>query len=206
MGYKPKIVIVHSTGTETQEATNSGYLGSLAKPTYAEAHDLASAGDVGNNFDFYCSQLRSTTSYFIERGGVIFPVSTGLTVTSATVKLYGLYFETDDGHFDATLVDGSDLADTLVAADYGELLNEVTSYGLINTANCVTEAWNSIELNATGLTALKNAIASGKFRLGLRHSKDISNTAPSAVGDDYAQFYGSNALTGGLFIPKIIII
>ena len=138
--------------------------------------------------------------FYIDRPGLVFDISSlsGKTALTATISLFG----NDDASytdFDVTLISGNDLADTLIAADYGELLNDVTSYGSFNTSSFILEAWNTITLNAEGLVALQAAIdgGSGKFRLGIRSSRDISATTPKLNGDNYygelVAFYGNTA-------------
>lgn len=148
------------------------------------------------------------TFWQISRSGISFAVSpASIVAASIFLHLNNNYLDTTDGHFDTILVSGADLADTLVAADYGELLDDVTSFGSINSANITLNDWNEIPLNAAGLVALNAALASGKFRVGVRHSKDVNDTPPN--GTSYAYFYGYTGAdkpkityTTG-FIPRI---
>ena len=175
--------------------------------SWAAAHDAASATHVYNNdvVEIYRGRTAAPT-YFLGRSGIVFPVSSGLTIISASIFLYGNSASGDEFPDDIVLVDGSDLADTLVVADYGDLLNDIISYGSINSNNFVAEGWNEIALNASGIAALQAASTAGNnFRLGVRLGKDISDTAPTLSHYDEVIFYGSNS-SSSLFKPWIVMI
>ncbi len=131
---------------------------------------------VGQQFDFwgYESYL-----FAVERGALVFDTSAlpaGATIISAVLSLYGRY-NNSDADFDITVVSGEDLADTFVNADYGELLARIASMGALNSSEYSHEAYNEITLNALGRTAISKT---GKTRLALRSSKDISATSPAS--------------------------
>lgn len=126
--------------------------------------------------------------FLVGRAGLVFDISDpaliGATITSATLSLYGL---TDESviDFDMTLVSGADLSDVFVDANYGDLLNAITSYGSLNTSGFLVEGWNVITLNAAGIAVLQVALASGVIRFGIRSSRDIASTEPPPYPPDW---------------------
>ncbi len=167
----------------TVEAENSGYVDYYdGVSPYATVHDAATSSWTQNDVAFWVGQdYYGSNDYWLARAGLIFDtraIPQGATVISVTLSLYGKDDDSDTD-FDITLVDGSDLADTLVVADYGDLLDDTTSYGTVNTSGFSEEEWSEITLNATGLAVLQTAITAGtKIRFGLRSSRDISTTSP----------------------------
>jgi len=132
--------------------------------------------------------------YVIYRGGLEFdtssiPLSAG--ITAAALSLYGLTDSTVND-FDLTVVDGTDLANPREIADYGDLLDDITSGGTINTSTWSITGYNDITLNAAGLAMI---VKGGTTKFGFRSSKDISATAPTLgdAYDEWIEFYGQDA-------------
>lgn len=184
-------------GSLVIEANNSKYLEIDDAASYAAVHDAASADSVQDIGIVIGQQYAAPPfeDWYLYRGTLQFAltgVSPNSALTAATISLYG---QTDgsDTDFDITVVDGSDLGATIVVADYGELLNEITSYGALTTAGLAVEGWNVITLNAVGIAVIWDALSAGVVRFGLRSSRDISDTTPKLNGADaneYAIFYG----------------
>ena len=184
--------------TATITATNSGYVYKWAT-TYAPAHDAAEGTNVYN--DNYASvgqgYVAGGTQHSVYRGGLIFDISemgSGAFVTAATLSLMGKG-DGSDTNFDITVVSGTDLADTLVLADYGDLLNDVTSLGSLTTVGYQLEDWNVITINALGLKTIRAALSSGVLRFGVKSSRDISITTPKLNGAnarEWITFHGSD--------------
>ena len=192
-----------------KEYRNNPYTGSLW--TEAEVAALQIGVELKRSLQDHwtrCTNVYALVEYYfpygedwfdIWRAGLVFDPSSipvGATIISAILSLYG-QGDTSDTDFDVVLVSGADLADTLVAADYGDLLAVTTSMGSFNTSSLVLEGWNSITLSATALAALQAAInAANKIRFGLRSSRDIDGISPQLGGEDFYQefagFYGSD--------------
>ncbi len=177
------------------EAENSGYIYSGINATYATVHDVASGNLVINDDAIQVCNAFTNPYYFLYRGALVFDTTllpAGATITAITLSLYG-HTDKSDTDVDITIVDGSDLADTFVVADYGDLLDEVTSYGEYDTSGFTAEAYNVITLNAAGIAALQTAITAGaKIRFGLRTSTDIANTTPT--DREWVSYYGSDTI------------
>lgn len=120
-------------------------------------------------------------------------------IKSATLSLYG---EPDQDHsetdFDITVVDGSDAHDPITSADYGALLDEITSYGTLNTLGFITTGYNNIVLNAAGIAAISKT---GVTQFAVRGSTDISKSEPS----DYQYVACWSADKGDGYKPKLTI-
>lgn len=166
-------------------ATKAGQV-NKSNAVYLTAHDAAT-GTVLNDDSPTTGQA---STFSVNRGAVVFDLSSysGIAITAATLSLYG-YGAVDfsDTDFDLTIVSGTDLADTLVDTDYGELLNDTTSFGSMSTSGWTLGAYNIVTINATGIAAITAALG-GKIRFGLRSSRDISVTTPS--GNEYVIISG----------------
>lgn len=184
----------------TLTATNTGYILKDGEAVYLDAHDAAVGNDVDNNYSVYLGQY--SVLYHVARGAVMFSLASlrsSYVILSAVLSLYGEN-DTSTADFDVVLVSGADLADTLVLADFGDLLDDTTSFGSINTSAYVNEDWNAITLNATGIAAIQAALT-GTIRFGVRSSLDISATAPSS--QDFVYFYGTDAASAKK--PKLVV-
>lgn len=173
--------------TKTIYAASGGYL-SKTDAVYATAHDAAAGTAFEDYLSIYIGQL-FTTIYGIYRLGFTFDLSAYAGVTFSSVLFS---FKTRDitGNltpFDITVVSGADIVDPLVAADYGDLLDEITSYGSLSSSGLLDETRYNITLNAAGL-AVVNAAAGGVLGTGLRSSRDINSNVPT--GAEYLILYG----------------
>jgi hypothetical protein len=101
------------------------------------------------------------------------------TVSAATLSLWGKT-DVSTTDFDVTVVSYSG-SNPAVGDDYDTF--GTTTWGSFNTSTFSVGAYNTISLNATGLS---NISKTGTTLLGLRSSKDISNTAPT--GDEVVYF------------------
>ena len=165
----------------------TGDLSSYGKATYALAHNAAVAdSDPEANHMQLVGQILDTT-YYVYRSCLEFDISTiTAAATAAILSIYGIadwsYIEIQ---FDLVVVSGEDISDPFVVADYHDLLGKTTSWGsftcTVTPGSTWSDAYHNITLNATGLAALNAAITGGggKFRIGLRSSRDISNTTPT---------------------------
>ena len=172
----------------TFEATNTGLFARWDTGSYLTAHDAADANvDIGIVLNNYGFRVGQADSYNVYRAGLVFDTSSipsDATINGATLSLMG---ETNaaEADFDITIVSGTDLADTFVVADYGDLLNEITSLGSLTTVGFLLEGWNVLTIS--DLTKITKA---GITRFGLRSSRDISSTP--TVAYEYVVCYGSN--------------
>lgn len=165
-------LVVNATTIKTLSGDNTNY---------TTQHDAANAESITDAV-VSGSQQKSGIQYSIERGAMIFDTSLlAGTVLSATLALQ-LLLDVSDTDFDITVVSGADLANTIVVADYGDLLNDTTSFGLINSSALVA-GYNNIVLNATGIAAIS---VGGTTRFGLRSSRDINSNSPT--GNEVVQF------------------
>ena len=176
---------------------------------YTTAHD-ALTGTVNTAGYSWAGQYLFGGVYEVARTALFFDTSGlggGATVTGATLSLKG-QADVSTTDFNLTIVSGDDLTDRLVAADFGDMLDNVTSYGLLNTSGWLVEDWNSILLNPAGLAAIS---LTGTTKFGFRSSLDISPTAPA--NDEEVFWYNGLAFADQLpiltityttgFVPKI---
>lgn len=155
------------------------YKGGVDYPTVQTAAVGAATADA--HFE-NVGQAWVDPNYHIYRDGFFFDTSSipdAATVFAATLSLYG-YSDGADTDFDVTTINGTDLNDPLVNADYGDILDDTVSWGSLNTAAWITTGYNNIELNAIGRANINKA---GVTKLALRSSRDISATQPT--GNEY---------------------
>ena len=172
--------------------------------TYSGARDAASAdGEASPDTLLRIGQDYASgeaSPYAVWRAVMPFDTS-GLpdtaTISAATLALYVSSLEDkSDTDFDVTVVSYS--GDNPPAVDdFSELGS--TSGGSISTADWTGEQYNNITLNATGRGWISKT---GSTLLGLRSSRDISNTTPS--GREYAGVWSANR-TGTTYDPKLTI-
>lgn len=154
---------------------------------YATAHNAA-ASDVMAHDPIRIGQ---EAGYVIWRAGAFFDTSsipTTATIMSAILKLYGLASILDT-NFDLTVIDGTDLDNPSLHADYGELLNDTTSGGTISSSTWVVDAYNEIPLNSTGIGWITKG---GTTKLALRSSREINSDVPPGITSEYVQAYGTS--------------
>ncbi len=157
---------------------------------YATAHNAA-VGSASSGPNVVEIANTKAANYYVYRGALVFDptaITPGEPVVSAFVSVYA-WADSIYTPFDVVLVSGADLTDVIVGADYGDLLDEVISFGSIASAAWVNGIFNNIPLSVAGIVALQAAIDGGlKIRFGIRHSLDISNSIPTNF--NLVQFLG----------------
>lgn len=196
------VAVIEATNSEVIYR-ESQVIGGLYE-SYSTVHDSAIGTDLqGGLISFGQAHRYNIESFppaygdyfFIGRAGFVFDLSSlpsGAIIAAATLSLYGMSDYSDTADFNITIVSGVDLGNTFVIADYGDLLNDTTSFGALTTVGFLLENWNIITLNATGVAAVQAALANGVIRFGLRSSRDISSTTPKIdpnYNDEYVNFY-----------------
>jgi len=161
---------------------------SYASVQGASTGDTPAEGD--SIYEIGQDYVAGTTRYTVRRGGVIFDTSAlpdDAVITSATLSFYG--FASGQGvAMSLTVVNGADIDwGVYDPADYGDLLDDTTSFGSIASSSWVNESYNDITLNASGLAVIS---LTGNTVFALRSSRDISATTPSDGVTEYVQFYG----------------
>jgi hypothetical protein len=134
--------------------------------------------DIGNNI--FIGQSTNGATYAVYRGYFYFDTSAlpdTATVTSAKLKLYGVVEPNDD--FSLVIQEGMPTYphDPLAVGDFDKA-NYAGDGGSLNTSTFITAGYNSITLNATGLTWVN---LTGETKLALRSSLDISGTSPTGA-------------------------
>jgi len=182
-------------------ATTSGQLYET-DAVYATAHDDTDGfvSQDGNTIEVNNSLAGGV--YYVYRNGLVFDTSaiTG-GILSAKISVYGVDVNIAFSDFDIVIVSGADLVDVFVSADYGELLNEVTSFGSLSASSFNIGAWNDITLNSQGIAAINKG---GTTRFGIRNSKDIDNVTPNNWC--YAQYRGQYIGFGINYYPRLTIV
>lgn len=117
----------------------------------------------------------------ISRVGLVFdtaalPIGTSIISASIEFTEAGLVWEPA---FSLVVVSGGGLHNPLIPEDYGQLLGHVVSQGSISSSTINDNGSgvyaNSITLNSLGRAAINPSLLT---IFGLRHSRDISDTAP----------------------------
>jgi len=193
------------------DETLSGYLRNVGA-VYNTIHDAAVGGAFEYQTVVQVSNDYVDPDYYIYRGVAEFDLSAlpvGAVISSAIISLYGWSTWVNEP-FDIVVVSGADLVEPLQDADYGDLLDEVTSFGSIASGDWVESDYNHITLNPTGKAAIvKEAVNYFAFRCSL----DISKTTPS--GENGVQWLGAgyghdayitiNYSTGATFVQTACI-
>lgn len=138
--------------------------------------------------------------YGVFRGTLFFDTSSlpdDATITSATLSLYG-YSNTSQTDFNITVVNGSVLNEPLESTDYGDLRSQTVSGGAFDTAGFSTSGYNDIPLNETGMGWISKM---GITKFGLRSSRDITSTAPTA--SELVEIWTSEKGAG--YQPKFVV-
>lgn len=123
------------------------------------------------------------------------------TIESAKIicQVDGLY--TIDNSFDLTIVPATGVGYILTAADYGDMLDDVTDYGHATISSpAIGPQIIIIELNNDGIAAINK---SGVTHFGIRSSRDISSTAPG-TSPAQTEFIGIKSSEGG-FAPRLVV-
>ena len=124
--------------------------------SYAAIHDAATGNSVsqsGASTGSIAAGQRYDApiiGWWVQRGVVMFDTSAipaGAVISAASIKFTSVT-DNSDTDFDIVIVSGTDLVDTLVLADYGDLLDDITSLGLLTTVGIVP---GEIPLNAGGI-------------------------------------------------------
>lgn len=164
---------------------NSSLIGRLGNSNtdYGTCHDAANGNNKDVGYGAYVGQrLLPFALREIWRGVVVFDTSVlpiYCTIDSAKIQIgvANLYLDTD---FTLHVVNGDFSYPTLAYSDYGDLLNETTSYGSILASDMSTEDYNDIDLDAAGIAQISKT---GYTKFAFRSSKDILSSDPS--DDEY---------------------
>ncbi len=188
---------------EIESESTNGYWSS-EDDDYTIAHDAATAPLPFPQSILFVGQTHITTigrKYRIRRAGFFFDTSIlpdDVELTRAVLSLYVALLGRDV-NYDVVIVSGGDLdSGGLVEADYGELLNEEISRGLINSSDLVQGAYNDILLNAIGRSEISKT---GITAFALRSSRDINSIEPIEPNSERVGFQAQ----GETNPPKLII-
>lgn len=202
---KPKSALAMPTTISIYSSTSDGFNLAYSTDTsagqYSGIRTQASANVTYTN-PVAVGQLKGDF-FEVMRGYLYFDTSVipiGANVTAATLKLYG---EEDDSTADFNIVvqtatNATYPHDPLQAGDYD--YNQYTGNGgQLNTSSFVVGAYNSISLNATGMSY----IVSGNWtKLILRSDNDINAVQPTT--NEYVRCNSSNNGNSATW-PQLII-
>ncbi len=166
-----------------------------ALEAYLAVHNAANANQFGSGGAPGAQELGQIfippNVYRVFRLGAQFDCSAlpaTFVISDARIELY-CHSDNSTQDFDVTIVNGDDLDFPPVAADYGELLDEIISYGTWNTSLWPgIPSYINIELNALGIAE----ITAGIVQFGLRSSRDIGSDVPITL--EYGFFGLSTAI------------
>jgi hypothetical protein len=184
----------YSTTTGAKYSSSDDGYNTNSSANYNTARTAASASSTTSTNINITHQLVAAT-YYISRGYVYFDTSAipdDAVITAASVYLYG---KTDGSgtNFDVVIQNGQPTYphSPLVVGDYDH-----TKYssdgGSYNTSAFALEGWNTIAMNATGLTWIS---LTGTTKLCLRSSLDIAGTTPDAADEQVIYYSSEEALT-----------
>lgn len=160
--------------------------------SYEDAHDKGVAYTRQlNETTLLCGQLLQVASpqWNVIRTGITFDLTSlplNAEITGATLKLYG-HADASTDDFLLTLCEVN-LSDPQAYTDYAKF--ETTDFGNLTTVGISIGGLNSIIFNAAGLLHLNTAVQNNSIDIGIRSSKDISDTAPTQF--EFVSFKGQN--------------
>ena len=170
-------------------SANDGYLLNASSGTYntnwAATSSLLAYTSTTENL---IGQIPYNTSGAIFRDALYFDTSTllsAVTITDAIIYLYGSS-NASTTDFDITVQNGQPTypSNTLIVTDYDKS-HYAGSGGTLNTSGWLVGGYNSLSLDATGISWINKG---GNTKLFLRSSRDISGTAPSAGYNEYVGY------------------
>lgn len=168
--------------------------------TYLTAHDAATGTPHAYDASLLVGQK---LGYYIYRGVLYFDtigLPSRINITSAKVSCWCVDADAAAA-WQLTLVEGDVTLSWPVVADYGALLDEITSFGTLASGDMTPGAWEEINLNAAGLAVISKI---GTTTFGMRSNKDIAATAPAGTDTiEIATFEDSLAHTPKLEVTYV---
>ncbi|GAG90428.1 unnamed protein product, partial [marine sediment metagenome] len=144
------------------------------------------------------------SKYHIKRIGLHFDTSDlpdACVISAATLTLYLYWDRVASTDWSITVVNGTDLANPSNTNDYGDLLDDVTSYGTVSTADGSNEGDPlAITINAAGLAQISKV---GTTKFALRSSRDIGSDAPT--DRELYVLFSRNEAEGAEYRPTLVI-
>jgi len=177
--------------TSTVVAIQDGYVQS-ANATYATARDATTGTSIADHIRV--GQIPFEGTYYDFRAYLAFPIEDiAGTYTAAVLSIKGLQ-DASTQDFDVHMV-AAQYGPTLYADDFASFTGHTasTAYTLTDLAETWNSesivAWNSITLNAAGLSLL-NAAQGDTLWIALISANDAAKTAPT--DSEYVRFYNSS--------------
>jgi hypothetical protein len=172
----------------------------------AGAGSTASATDAGESFVYLSNDGTAGGFGYLVRSAFDFDLSTiptGATIVSATLSLYGSAHNNGLGGTPTIDIVSNSITSTsnIATSDYGNFGS--TPFGQLAISSWNDAGYNDISLNASGLTAIKNALGS-VLKLGARISWDTAGSFTGTLANDTARVNGYYADQGSNK-PKLVI-
>jgi hypothetical protein len=165
-------------------SANDGVLNGYDVSSYATAHNSTSGTSYYSAVNSYVGQYRSGTQYNIHRLAFYFDTSAlpdDAVITAASLSLYG---KTDDSDqdFNMQITNGQSTYphSPMIDSDYS-YLNYTGNGGTLTSAGFTTVGYNSIPLNATGMSWIT---ATGITKLYVVSDRDYTSTPPANLVDE----------------------
>jgi hypothetical protein len=185
--------------------TGSGHIYPSDNTSWDTVHD-GSAVTAENNA--HSAAYKSGSIYSLVRVFLPFDTSTipaGATVTGVSLYLYCNSVEANADVTRTDVVQTTQASDTsLVVGDYQNIGTTVAGYK--NIADQSAGNWYAIDLGATGISWINKT---GTTKLGLRNSRDTTDSAPTGINSIYYDYRGETnppylaityTITGGNFL------
>jgi len=195
--------------TSTFYPSLDGWVERDFEATYADAHD-ATSGEYSNyteaSFTWASLQNRSGTPDFsISRSFFLFDTSAlsdTATISSATLSIVFFNVTDTNGNDSLSIVSSNPASNTsLVNDDFDQL--GTTKFATDKTLASLSEdAYANFALNATGISAISKTSIT---KFGLRNANDISNIAPTGVGNNGVYARGSET-AGTTSDPTLVVV
>lgn len=129
-------------------------------------------------------------------------IPAGAVITDVTLRLWCVAKASGAGGSIGIVASTQASNTTLATSDFSQVGS--TEYATrVNFSTPTTGAYNDFPLNATGIAAA-NAALGGVFKLALRSSRDIDNSAPTAATESYFQTYFGEQ-TGTANDPQLVV-
>lgn len=177
----PEPIPVYADSPLFYSTTYDGYVFGF-HDVYSTVHNAAYANDL--NYiatGFPVGNGRYGAIRRVDRGALFFDTSSlgaDYEIYGATITMYveGHWCFINGGSTPLTvyihIVDGTDLEMPIVLADYGDLLDETTSFGSICSDDFTNYSYVTFTLNALGIAEINKT---GITQFALRSSQDINN-------------------------------
>lgn len=178
--------------------------------TYAAVHNASTSAwastDAAVELGEFAGQFFDGANYDIWRADSDWNFTSIANTNTVTTATLWLYMGNATGSSDSLdLVSGSLLSSPLSSTDWANFYIGQAILGSISNTTVVTNAYNQIPLNTSGIDWLQSVIGLSTARLALMSNRDILNSTGTAASPQFT-WSGKGSTTGKypIFIVKVV--